>query len=86
MPAGVSYNHQTVVVDGESFKDCEFTACRLVYSGGEPPQFDGCRFDDCEWKLEAAAGHTLAYLRLMWTLGAKPVVQTLIKEITAAGR
>lgn len=85
MQSGVIYNHQTVALDGETFSDCEFSACRLVYSGGQPPQFTGCRFEACDWKFEEAAAHTLAYLRQMWQVGAKAAVQSTIKEITVAG-
>lgn len=86
MPSGESYNHQTVVLDGEDFSDCEFAACRLIYSGGEPPQFNNCRFDACDWRFEDAASRTLSYLKLMWSAGAKAQVQATIKEITVAGR
>jgi hypothetical protein len=86
MRDGVIYNHQTVIVDGEIFSRCEFATCRLVYSGGQLPQFDGCRFEDCEWKFEEAAAQTLSYLKLIWGVGAKAAVQTMIKEITVAGR
>ena len=86
MPSGESYNHQTVALDGEAFSNCDFTACRLVYAGGPVPEFESCRFDNCDWKFEDAASHTLSYLKLMWAVGAKPTVQTLIKEITVAAR
>ncbi len=86
MESGVSYNHQTVALDGEVFSDCDFAACRLVYSGGKPPQFNSCRFDACEWKFDEAAADTLSYLKLMWSVGAKAAVQTTIKEITVAAR
>ena len=55
MPDNASFNHETVALDGEAFSGCEFRACRLVYAGGEPPKFDGCRFEDCDWKLEGPA-------------------------------
>jgi hypothetical protein len=84
MPDGMSYNHETITLDGETFRDCEFRACRLVYSGGEAPKFDSCRFDECDWKLEGAAAQTLAHLRAMWNAGGKAAVQGLIKEITGA--
>jgi hypothetical protein len=82
MPEKVAYNHETVALDGESFSDCEFRACRLVYAGGAAARFDRCRFEDCEWKLEGAAAQTLAHLRGMWNAGAKASVQGLIKDIT----
>jgi uncharacterized protein YjbI with pentapeptide repeats len=82
MQYSMSYNHQTVALDGESFSGCDFEACRLVYAGGEAPQFDNCRFTDCEWKLEGAAAETLSFLKLMWSAGAKPAVQSIIKDVT----
>ncbi|WP_297696841.1 hypothetical protein [Phenylobacterium sp.] len=82
MPSKASYNHESVALDGETFAQCEFRACRLIYSGGEPPRFDDCRFEDCEWKLAGPAALTLTHLRGMWNAGAKAPVQAMIKEIT----
>jgi hypothetical protein len=86
MQTATTFNHETITLDGESYADCEFRACRLVYSGGKLPSFSDCRFDDCEWKFDAAAARTLAHLKLVWGLGGKATVQTLIKEITGGGR
>ncbi len=86
MPTGLRYNHETVSLDGETFSDCEFRDSRLVYSGGEVPSFERCKFDGCEWKLEDGAARTLAHLRLMWEAGAKAPVQSLIKDITTVPR
>jgi len=82
MPSGAILNHETVLLDGETFTDCEFRDCRLVYAGGEPPSFIGCRFDGCEWKYEDAAARTLAHLQQVWAAGGKASVQALIKDIT----
>ena len=85
MTSSTAFNHETVVLDGEDFTDCEFRDCRLVYTGGETPSFQGCRFDGCEWKFEGAAANTLAYLKVVWGAGDKAVVQARIKEITGGG-
>jgi len=84
MPSGVMYNHETVVLDGETFSDCEFRDCRLVYSGGATPVFESCKFHGCEWKQDDAAIRTLAYLKALWNVGEKATVQALIKDITVA--
>ena len=86
MASGQSYNHQTVSLDGEAYSDCEFSDCRLVYSGGEPPMLDNCRFTNCEWTFQQGAADTLAFLKLMWAAGAKTAVQATIKDITVATR
>ncbi len=79
------YSHETLALDGESYSDCEFKDCRLVYGGGEPPIFERCRFADCEWKFEGPAARTLAHMKVVWGAGGKTTVQALIKDITAVG-
>ena len=86
MQTATIFNHETVALDGESFADCEFQDCRLVYSGGKPPHFDNCRFNGCEWRFDDAAQRTLAHLKVVWGAGGKAPVQALIKEITGGGR
>jgi hypothetical protein len=71
-------------LDGESFHDCEFRGCRLIYRGEQVPIMSGCRFHDCEWRLEGPASRTLDHIKLMWAVGSKSVVQGMIKEITGA--
>ncbi len=85
MQSSMVFNHETVVLDGETFIDCQFQDCRLSYGGGELPTFRDCRFDDCEWKFDDAAARTLAHLKLVWSVGGKAPVQAMIKEITVAG-
>ncbi len=85
MQSSTSFNHETLQLDGESYADCEFKHCRLVYTGGATPSFSDCRFEDCEWKFEDAAARTLEHLKVVWGAGGKSVVQGLIKEITGGG-
>ena len=84
MQTATIFNHETVPLDGESFEACEFRACRMVYAGGEPPSFLGCKFDACEWKFEDAAARTLAHLKIVWNAGGKAQVQAIIRTITEA--
>lgn len=84
MPDNITYSHETVLMEAETFSNCEFRDCRLVYTGGEPATLNNCKFVDCEWKLDDAAARTLAHLKLMWSAGGKGPVQALIKDITAA--
>ena len=85
MQSSIVFNHETVNLDGESFADCEFRDCRMVYTGGELPHFDSCKFEGCDWRFDEGAGRTLAHLKLIWSVGGKVPVQAMIKEITGAG-
>ncbi len=86
MRDAIHYNHETVPLDGEAFRGCEFRDCRMVFSGGESPRFENCTFVDCDWRLEDAAARTLAHMQAVWNAGGKASIQALIKEITTAGR
>jgi hypothetical protein len=84
MQTAIIFNHETVMLDGERYAGCEFRGCRLVYRGGEPPHFEDCRFDNCDWRFEDAAANTLAHLKVVWGAGGKSTVQALIKTMTGA--
>lgn len=85
MEVSTIFNHETVALDGEDYDGCTFQSCRMVYSGGKPPSFSDCSFQDCDWKFEDAAARTLAHLKVIWAAGGKAQVQAMIKEITGAG-
>ena len=84
MQTATIFNHETVVLDGEMFADCEFRQCRMVYNGGKPPVFDSCKFHDCDWRFDDAAARTLAHLKVVWAAGGKAQIQAMIKEITVS--
>lgn len=86
MQTAIVFNHETVVLDGQAFEDCEFRGCRMVFRGGELPIFQQCKFDDCDWRFEDAAGRALAFMKQVWGVGGKAPVQAMIKEITGGGR
>jgi hypothetical protein len=82
MQTAIIFNHETLLLDGGGYSGCEFRGCRMVYRGGEPPHFDDCRFDGCDWRFEDAAARTLAHMKVVWGAGGKATVQTHIKTIT----
>ena len=86
MQTTIIFNHETVALDGERYSGCEFRGCRMIYRGGEPPHFEDCRFDNCDWRFEDAAANTLAHLKVVWGAGGKATVQALIKAVTGAAR
>ena len=86
MQTATLFSHETIALDGGRFSHCEFRDCRMTFRGGEPPSFDDCRFDDCDWRFEDAAANTLAHLKVVWAAGGKAPVQAMIKTITGAVR
>ena len=54
-----------VVLDENSYKDCVFTDAVMVFYGGQPPSFEACTFERCQWTFNSSAGNTVAFLRTM---------------------
>lgn len=63
---GEKFGKQKVVIDGETYENCEFTDCTLIYRGGANVKISGCRFDNCKVGMEDAAERTLAMLRAIY--------------------
>ncbi len=61
---------ETVTLDGNEYKACDFRRCRLVYRGGEPPVLVQDNFAHCTWHFEDAAERTLEFLRGLYHSGA----------------
>src|SRR4051794_22980659 len=64
-----TFTSQTVHLDDNSFVQCTFANCYLVYSGGGPPTLISNNIDGCEFILEGAARRPLAYLGVLWLAG-----------------
>ncbi len=70
-------------MDGQTYIDCEFKNCQLMYSGGELPGFDACQFHGCLWHLDGAARRTFAYLRLLHGTGDKSLAEGIMRQISS---
>lgn len=54
---------QVVNLDGNRFENVIFQRCTLAYSGGQLPDIQECRLEECSWQLKGAAHRTLHYLK-----------------------
>lgn len=67
MAYGETFEGERISLDGESFVDCTFRDCTLVYEGGEiPPAIHDNRFRGCRWQFEGAAGRTVSFMAAMY--------------------
>lgn len=79
-----SFINQTIAMDGETFIDCSFINCRLVYAGTAEVELQGCTMQQCGWFFDGAAARTLGMLRSMYAGGFKDEVEQAIAGIRAA--
>jgi hypothetical protein len=76
---GNVYVNQNVQLDGNAFIRCRFTGCKLIYSGGMPPNFSHCEFSGSQFYFEGAAGNTVAFLKAMSS--PQSGLQRVLKDI-----
>jgi hypothetical protein len=82
---GRSFDNARIDLDGAAFRNCRFTGCEMVYSGGQPPEITGCHFDDCSWSFGGSAALTLGFLSAMHGGGFADLVERTF-EMARQGR
>jgi hypothetical protein len=59
---GQTYEHTTVELDGNSYDECTFVGCRLIYSGLGPVGLSGCSLRNCAFAFQGSAANAVAFL------------------------
>lgn len=56
------FKNQELDLDNNSFLNCEFEGCILIYSGGPPPSFVGCNFKNTKFMFAGGAANTIQFM------------------------
>lgn len=57
------FRHETIDLDGNTFEDCKFVECKLVFRAYERVYFNRCTFTECDWTFGGPAETTFVFLR-----------------------
>jgi hypothetical protein len=63
------FDKQTVILDGNSFDNCEFQGCTLVYNGIAEVRLNGSNLNDCQWSFDGPAARTLQFMQALYQSG-----------------
>jgi hypothetical protein len=79
----VTFDNQTVILDGNDFQHCELRHCNLVYKGREPVKLEHCHLAGCTWQFEDAAQRTVLMLKGLYTSGpiGKDIVEAIFRSV-----
>jgi hypothetical protein len=84
-PKGTAFVGETVRLDGETFDNCTFTDCTLIFSGGVPPNINNCVFQPpVSWNFDGAASNTLTFIQMLTSLSHEGAI-ALEKALDAVG-
>ncbi len=78
-----TFENQRVTLHGNSYRDCTFKNCELVYDGDRSPTFHNNEFVDTIFVFSDAALRTLYFMSNMYHAGegGQEVVENLMAEI-----
>jgi hypothetical protein len=65
---------QVVLLDYKRFENISFNRCRLVYSGGMPPELINVDILNCEFLFDGSAKNTLEFMTLLARSGEAELV------------
>ncbi len=81
---GEKISNKQIVLDGNSFVDCEISNSILIYKGGVLPVLRDCKINDCQWNFSDQAANTLQFLAAMYNgmgMGGMDIVDQTIVNI-----
>ena len=76
-----SFKNKTIVLDGNSYEECTFDECVLIYEGGNIPELVGCTFENCGWQFSGAAQRTVLFMKALYHGGGESVIEATIEEL-----
>jgi hypothetical protein len=78
---GKAFTNQRVRVDGNSYTDCTFTSCTLIYGAKGTVVMAGCRLDNTSIQFDECAGETIRFLTGLYHGGFREIVEQTFENI-----
>ena len=79
-----TFTKNTIESDGGEFIDSTFVECKLVYHGGALPKIEQSTLDNSIFALRGATANTIEFIKLLWTLGERDAVESILADIKGA--
>jgi len=85
----MEYNKRTfldeeVVLDNNTFINCEFKGSNLIYSGDGTVVLKDCGFDSVRWTFSGSASNTLKFMQGLYHgagVGGKKLIEETFNQI-----
>jgi hypothetical protein len=78
------FTNEQISIDGDSFIECTFERCRLLFSALLPIRLESNRFNDCTWEFAGSAQTTLAFMAAIYHGGGKELIESTFQKIRSA--
>ncbi len=78
---GATFTNETVVLDGNDYRNCTFTDCVIVFRGTAAVSLNGVTANNCRWTFEGAAGLTVKFMTALYQGGFSEMIDLTIENI-----
>ena len=78
---GATFANETVVLDGNDYRNCTFTNCEIVFNATSSVSLNGINFNDCQWTFGGPAGTTINFMTALYQAGVTDLIDQTIDNI-----
>ena len=78
---GRTYEGEQIELDGNTYTDCRFDNCVLIFKGGDLPSLKDNVFSECGWQFDGAAARTLAFMTAMYHGGGRELIEQTFENV-----
>jgi hypothetical protein len=73
--ANETFTDQRVELDGNTYTNCTFNTCQLVFRATAPVTLQGANFENCTWTFDDAAGLTISFMTALYQGGMTDLME-----------
>ena len=78
---GATFINETVLLDGNEYRDCIFNNCQIRFNATAPVTLNGVQFNSCQWTFEGPAGLTVNFMTSLYQAGMTDLIDQTIANI-----
>lgn len=81
-----TFANQDVLLDGNSYINCKFRECKIIFGARGPVGLVDCNFNRCRWGFDGPAADTITFMAAMYAVpGMKDVLEATFDNIRGKG-
>ena len=78
---GASFSNETVVLDGNEYRNCTFTNCEIIFGATAGVSLNGISFNNCRWTFTGPAGTTINFMTALYQAGVTDMLDQTFENI-----
>jgi len=80
---GKTFTDISIIIDGNSYTNCRFERCEIIFCGAAAVGMKGCTFVDCKWAFDGPSLRTVQFMAALYAIGGdgKQLIEATFNDI-----